>query len=145
MNPPVCLSCHLPRQNQSGSSPPFSFFDQSCCCKPIVQRAYKNIISVHASQILHWSLENLPQTQAGWRLQISAATILNTLVSTWTTNHFQNNETVITNPSRHHPRHFVPSAFVNTNMMFLSLYEYWLFLYFISTYGIDVKSSNSVS
>ena len=117
--------------------------------RPIVQRVYQNIINVHTSQILHWSLENLPKTQAGCRLQIhsaSSCTISNNFgVHMWTTSPFQKNETVITNLSHHHPRHFVPSAFADTSMMLISVNECWLFLYFISTYGNDVKPSNSVS
>ena len=49
------------KANQSGSSPPFSFFDHSCWCKAIVQGVYKNIINVHAWKILHWSLEKIRQ------------------------------------------------------------------------------------
>ena len=64
---------------------PFLFSISHVDVRPIVQRVYKNIINVHASQILHLSLENLLQTQAGCRLQIclaSSSTVLNTLVST---------------------------------------------------------------
>ena len=97
----LCMFCILVSKNESTSlfilpsskAKPkwfltFLFFFRSVInvdARPIVQRVYKNIITVHASQILHWSLENLPKTQAGCRLQIhsaSSSTISNTLVST---------------------------------------------------------------
>ena len=61
------------------------FFWSFILMQGLLFRVYNNIFNVYASQILHWSLENLPQTQAGCRLQIpsaSSSTISNTLVST---------------------------------------------------------------
>ena len=126
----------LPRQNQSGSSLPFSFFDHSCWCKAYFTESLQKCYQCACVTNFAWSVENLPQTQAGCRLQIrssSSSTISNTLVYTCGLQVTSKTMKLITNPSGHHPRHFVPSAFVNTSVMLLSLYKYWLFLYFIST------------